>query len=148
MLTDKGRCMDRCSRHAVIGRTGRSQFVWLSERDGWRHIYLASVKDKSIKPVTSGDFDVVEVLGVDDEAQWIYYYASPANATQMYLYRVQFDGSTMQRVTPETKSGTHRYVLSPDCKQALVTSSQLSTRPPRPRSYVSAIMLRLFAAES
>jgi dipeptidyl-peptidase 4 len=47
----------------------RSQFAWLSERDGWRHIYLASVEGKSIKPVTSGDFDVMEILGIDDDAQ-------------------------------------------------------------------------------
>ena len=113
----------------LFWQSDRSQFVWLSERDGWRHIYLAAVKDKSIKQVTSGDFDVMEILGMDDDSQWIYFYASPTNATQMYLYRVHFDGSTLQRVTPETKSGTHRYVLSPDCKRALVTSSQLSSPP-------------------
>ena len=113
----------------LFWQSNRSQFVWLSERNGWRHIYLASVKDKSIKQVTSGDFDVMEILGMDDDSQWIYFYASPANATQMYLYRVHFDGGTLQRVTPETKSGTHRYVLSPDCKRALVTSSQFTSPP-------------------
>ena len=107
----------------------RAQFAWLSERDGWQHIYLASVKDKSLKPVTSGDFDVIEILGIDEDAQWIYFHATPLNATQLYLYRVQIDGSKIQRVTPETKSGTHRYVLSPDCKQALVTSSRFTSPP-------------------
>ncbi len=109
--------------------SNRSQFAWLSERDGWQRIYLASVKDTSIKPVTSGDFDVTEILGIDDETKWIYFYASPSDATQMYLYRVQFDGSKLQRVTPETKSGTYKYVLSPDCKRALVTSSQFASPP-------------------
>ena len=108
----------------------RSRFAWLSERNGWQHIYLASVDCKSIKPVTSGDFDVMEILGIDDDAQWVYFYASPSNATQVYLYRVHFDGSDFQRVTPETKTGTHRYVLSPDRKMALVTSSQVAS-PPR-----------------
>ena len=107
----------------------RSQFAWLSERDGWRHIYLASIQDKSLKQLTSGDFDVMGILGVDGDAQWVYFYASPSNATQMYLYRVKFDGSNVQRVTPETKAGTHRYVLSPDCKRALVTSSQFTSPP-------------------
>lgn len=108
----------------------RSRFAWLSERNGWQHIYLASVDCKSIKPVTSGDFDVMEILGIDDDAQWVYFYASPSNATQVYLYRVHFDGTDFQRVTPETKTGTHRYVLSPDRKMALVTSSQVAS-PPR-----------------
>lgn len=107
----------------------RSQFAWLSERSGWRHIYLVSTKDKALKPVTSGNFDVMEILGMDEDAKWIYFYASPSNATQMYLYRVQFDGSQMQRVTPASQSGTHRYVLSPDCKRALVTSSQFASPP-------------------
>ncbi|MFO0939993.1 MAG: S9 family peptidase [Pirellulales bacterium] len=106
-----------------------SQFVWLSERSGWRHLYLASVKDKSLTQVTSGDFDVMEILGIDNEAQLIYFYASPSNATQTYLYRVQFDGSKLQRVTPANKRGTHNYVLSPDCKKALVTSSSFRTAP-------------------
>jgi dipeptidyl-peptidase 4 len=110
-------------------RADRSQFAWLSERHGWRHIYLASVDGKSIQPVTSGEFDVMEILGIDDDAKWIYFYASPSNATQMYLYRVQFDGSSFQRVTPEAKTGTHRYVLSPDRKKALLTSSQFTSPP-------------------
>jgi dipeptidyl-peptidase-4 len=71
----------------------------------------------------------MEILGMDEDAKWIYFYASPSNATQMYLYRVQFDGSQMQRVTPASQSGTHRYVLSPDCKRALVTSSQFRSPP-------------------
>ncbi|XZE21216.1 S9 family peptidase [Pirellulaceae bacterium SH449] len=109
--------------------SARSQFAWLSERDGWRHIYMVSVKDKSLRAVTSGDFDVTEILGVDEDAQWLYFYASPSDATQMYLYRVHYDGSELQRVTPETSIGTHRYVLSPDCKSALVTTSQFQSPP-------------------
>ncbi len=114
---------------ALYWTTDRSHFAWLSERSGWRQIYLASIKDRSLKQVTNGEFDVMEILGVDDDTQSIYFYASPSNATQMYLYRVQFDGSKLQRVTPESKPGTHRYVLSPDCKKALVTSSQFKSPP-------------------
>ncbi len=106
-----------------------SRFAWLSERDGWRHIYLVSIDDQSIKPVTSGDFDVMEILGIDDKDQWIYFYASPSNPTQTYLYRVHFDGTDTQRVTPENKTGTHRYVLSPDRKMALTTSSRFTSPP-------------------
>lgn len=108
---------------------GHSRFAWLSERDGWRHIYLVSINGQAIKPVTSGDFDVMEILGIDDSDQWIYFYASPSNATQSYLYRIHFGGTDFQRVTPESKAGTHRYVLSPDRKKAIVTSSQFASPP-------------------
>jgi dipeptidyl-peptidase 4 len=107
----------------------RTQFAWLSERDGWRHIYLASVESKSVQTITHGNFDVMEILGTDDDDRWIYFYASPSNANQSYLYRVHFDGSELQRVTPETESGTYRYILSPDSKKALVTSSSFASPP-------------------
>lgn len=107
----------------------RAQFAWLSERDGWQHIYAVSLKDKSVRQVTSGEFDVVELVGVDRAARWIYFSASPSNPTQLYLYRVQFDGSQLQRVTATERVGTHRYVLSPDRQLALLTSSQFSAPP-------------------
>ncbi len=75
----------------------RSRVVWLSERSGWRHIYIVSSENGSSQAVTSGEFDVMEVVGVDEEDQRIYFYASPDNASQKYLYRVHFDGSRMER---------------------------------------------------
>lgn len=107
----------------------RSQFAWLSERDGWQHIYLVSLEDKSIRKVTTGEFDVVELVGVDQAAQWIYFSASPSNPTQLYLYRVHFDGSQLQRVTSADREGTHRYVLSPDRQMALLTASRFRSPP-------------------
>jgi dipeptidyl-peptidase-4 len=107
----------------------RSQFAWLSERDGWQHIYLVSLEDKSVRQVTSSKFDIVDLVGIDQEAQWIYFSASPSNPTQLYLYRVHFDGSQLQRVTAADRVGTHRYVLSPDRQMALLTASQFSTPP-------------------
>ncbi len=107
----------------------KSKFVWLSERDGWQHIYLASTSGQALQQVTSGEFDVMDVLGVDDDASLIYFYASPESGTQKYLYRVHFDGSSLERVTPGDQSGTHQYVLSPDRKRALVTSSQFASPP-------------------
>lgn len=107
----------------------RSQFAWLSERDGWQHIFAVSLEDKSIRQVTTGEFDVVDLVGVDQAAQWIYFSASPSNPTQLYLYRVHFDGSGLQRVTSADREGTHRYVLSPDRQMALLTASQFRSPP-------------------
>lgn len=45
----------------------KSQFLWLSEQSGWRHIYLVSRDGQSISPLTYGDFDVIEVLGIDED---------------------------------------------------------------------------------
>ena len=42
--------------------------------------------------VTTGDYDVICVAAVDEKGGWLYYMASPANATQLYLYRTRLDG--------------------------------------------------------
>ena len=117
-------------RDELMWLKDKSKFVWLSERDGWQHIYLASTNGQPAKQVTTGAFDVMDVLGVDDASSLIYFYASPESGTQKYLYRVHFDGSSLERVTPKDQPGTHQYVLSPDRKRALVTSSQFAS-PPR-----------------
>ncbi len=108
----------------------RSQFLWLSEKSGWRHMSLVSRDGRTVVPVTSGQYDVIEVLGIDEDARLVYFYASPDNATQKYLYRINLDGSGLQRVTPADQLGTHQYVLSPDRKMALVTVSRFA-EPPR-----------------
>ena len=91
---------------------------------------MVSRDGQTVVPVTHGKFDVMEVLGIDENEQLVYFDASPDNATQKYLYRVNLDGSGLMRVTPTNQIGTHRYVLSPDRKRALVTVSRFA-EPPR-----------------
>ncbi len=111
------------------------QFTWLSERDGWRHIYLAGV-DGSLKQVTAGKFDVLKLLALvptptqaDPNAAVIYFNASPENPTQSYLYSIHSDGTCLSRLTPADQSGTHAYVISADGKAAQHTVSRMSQPP-------------------
>ncbi len=111
------------------------QFTWLSERDGWRHIYLAGV-DGSLKQVTSGKFDVIKLVALvpsptqaDPNAGLIYFTASPDKPTESYLYSVNFDGSCLTRVTPADQPGSHAYVISADGKAALQTVSRFDQPP-------------------
>ena len=102
-------------------------FVWLekgtrllftSERDGWRHAYAVS-REGEARLITTGAFDLLSIAGIDEAEGWLYYTASPANATQRYLYRSRLDGSgRAERVTPQSAGGTHTYNLSPDCQWA------------------------------
>ncbi len=105
-------------------------FLVISEQDGWRHAFLYARDGKQLALLTPGDYDIIEPGRVDERSQCYYFYASPQNATQKYLYRVPLDGSgSLTRVTPETQSGTHEYLFSPDAKWALQTSSTLDTPP-------------------
>ncbi len=106
------------------------RFLWASERDGWRHIYSVSRDGRDIKNVTPGDFDVINIEKVDDVNDWVYFEASPENATQRYLYREPLDGKgKLERLTPASLPGSHTYNISPRNDLAIHFSSAFLTVP-------------------
>jgi dipeptidyl-peptidase-4 len=83
-----------------------------------------------IAKLTPGDFDIIERARVDEANGWFYFYASPENATQKYLYRVPLDGSALPtRVTPKGQPGTHDYDIAPGGKWAFHTYSSFDAPP-------------------
>ncbi len=108
---------------------GGKQFLWPSERDGWRHLYLAGL-DGSATPVTRFDADILAMAGTDADDTWVYFTASPTDATSSYLYRARVDGTgTPERVTPADQRGTHTYRLAPGGRLAFHTWSRFETPP-------------------
>jgi dipeptidyl-peptidase-4 len=108
-----------------------SDFTWISERDGWRQLYLASRDGTTTRRVTSGEFDVIRVLHVDEKASRVYFLASPENPTQHYLYRASLNGSSApERLSPADQPGWHDYAISPDGAMAVHTHSAFG-KPPR-----------------
>jgi dipeptidyl-peptidase 4 len=105
-------------------------FLVLSEKDGWRHAYVYARDGKELALLTPGKFDIIERAVVDEKGGWFYFYASPDNATQKYLYRARLDAaSAPERVTPKNQPGTHNYVFSPDAKWAFHTYSTFDNPP-------------------
>ena len=99
---------------------GGRRFLWVSERDGWRHVYAVNRSDGRLSLLTPGDFDVIQVEEVDEKAGWVYFAASPDNPTQRYLFRSRLDGSgSPQRLTPTTEAGSHAYQVLPDGRWAI-----------------------------
>ena len=93
---------------------GGKRFLWASERDGWRHIYSISRDGRDVKTITPGNYDVITVERVDTTNGFLYFLASPENATQRYLYRVRIDGAGKEeRLTPASAAGVHSYNISP-----------------------------------
>ena len=108
----------------------RKRFLWLSERDGWRHVYAASREGGAPQLITSGSSDVISIEGVDEKGGWLYYIASPDNATQRYLYRTELRGNGKpERLSPIAQAGTHSYVISPNTAWAFHTYSNISSPP-------------------
>ncbi len=105
-------------------------FTWLSEKDGWRHLYLISKDGTEEKLITHGDYDVISIANISDKSKWMYFIASPDNPTQRYLFRIKLNGkSTAERITPADEPGTHQYNVAPDGKYAFHTWSDINTPP-------------------
>lgn len=103
-------------------------FVWASEKDGWRHLYAVDRAGKE-KLLTPGNYDVISLEAISEPTGTVYFMASPANATQTYLYRVPLKGGKATRVTPAALAGSNSYDISPNGKIALHTYSSSRTFP-------------------
>jgi dipeptidyl-peptidase-4 len=109
---------------------GGKAFTWLSDRDGWRHLYRISRDGQEVTLLTPGAYDVISVQKIEEQSGWAYYIASSDNPTQRYLYRSQLDGNGhTERLTPMDKPGTHSYQISPKADYAFHTYSTFNTPP-------------------
>ena len=103
---------------------GGKRFMWVSERDGWRRPYTVAADGTDMRPITKGAFDAMSIQSIDTDGGWVYYIASPDNATQRYLYRSRIDGSgTDERVTPPEFTGWNNHSISPTSKWAISATS-------------------------
>ncbi len=108
------------------------RFTWVSERDGWKHVYIASRSGAEMECIAPGAFDVIKVEKVDEKGGWLYYTASPQHAGQRYLFRTPLNGKGRrqpQQLTPAAQPGTHGYQISHDTQWAIHTYSTFETPP-------------------
>jgi dipeptidyl-peptidase 4 len=114
----------------LVWLDGGKSFTWVSDRDGWNHVYVVSRDGKKVRLVTRGEFDVLDVQGIDPKGGWLYYIASPENPVQRYLFRTRLDGKGKpERLSPARESGTHAYDVAPNYKYAIETYSSLGNPP-------------------
>jgi dipeptidyl-peptidase-4 len=105
-------------------------FIWQSERDGWKHIFRVSRDGNTYQNLTPGEFDVTKLVSVDEKNGWLYFIASPDNVSQRYLQRSRLDGTgNMEQVTPSKFNGTNSYQISADSSWAIHTHSSFLTAP-------------------
>ena len=93
---------------------GLNEYYWISDRDGWQHIYRYDYSGRVLGQVTHGNWSVIRIAGVDARARTIYYVSTEASPLQRQLYAIRFDGGGQRRVT--TEEGTHSIDMSPDTR--------------------------------
>jgi len=106
----------------------QERFIWMSERNGFRNFYLHSLSGEQLATLTDHDFEVGNVVRVDEDAGVLYYTArSGDNHMKMQLHRVGLDGNGDERLTDPRLH--HTVTLSPDGEH-FVDVAQTHDEPP------------------
>lgn len=104
-----------------------SGFIMASEKDGYKHLYYYDWNGKLINQITKGNWDVVELKGVNEKSKAVYFTSAESAATQRDLYKINLNGSKKTKLTKER--GTHDIDMSPDTKYFIDTYSS-GNKPP------------------
>jgi dipeptidyl aminopeptidase/acylaminoacyl peptidase len=108
------------------------EIVWMSERDGWNHLYLYDGVRAQVKnQITKGEWVVRNVERVDTVARQIYFSGNGMNAGEdpylLHHFRINFDGSALTPLTPA--KGNHAIAWSPDGQYYADTYSRVDAVP-------------------
>ena len=99
------------------------QFFWISDRDGWQHIYRYDYSGKLLNQVTKGDWSVTKVEGIDARHKKIYFASTKATPLQRQLYSISFNGKHMRQISKA--EGRHQFNMSPNTKYYIDTYSNI-----------------------
>ena len=121
---------ERRFRHDV--KKGSAEVIWLSERDGWSHLYLVDGKTGKVKTrITKGEWVVRGVAKVDDDKRQIYFAAGGMRPGEdpylQHFYRVDFDGRNLTPLT--TADAYHDVSVSPDFAYYVDVYSRIDMAP-------------------
>ena len=106
------------------------KFIWMSEQDGWNHLYLFDINGNLIRQLTEGAFPVVDVVGLDEAMGWVYFTAhnDRSRPYDTHLYRVSLEGKGFVRLTQAP--GQHVIQFAPS-KEFFLDTHSSPDRPPK-----------------
>ena len=104
-------------------------FLWGSERDGFRHLFLYAAGGRLERQITRGEWEVTELAAVDAQARRLYYVSTEAGPLERQLYAVGFDGKRKQRVS--AAPGTHAVSMGAGGEYYMDGFSSLASPPRR-----------------
>jgi dipeptidyl-peptidase-4 len=103
------------------------EFFWLSDRDGYQHLYRYDYSGRLVNQVTHGNWNVVRIEGSNAQAQTIYFTSTQQSPLERQLYSIKFDGTGLRRIT--TAEGRHQVDMAPNATYFIDRYS--SVRQPR-----------------
>lgn len=99
-------------------------FIWVSEGDGYNHIYQYDKNGKLMSQITKGNWDVTNVYGVDEKAKLIYYESAEVSPMERHAYSISFDGKKKTQITKE--KGVNSVEFTSGFKYYIVSNSTLA----------------------
>jgi dipeptidyl-peptidase 4 len=111
----------------VFFKNKPNEFLWLSERDGYKHIYQYNTEGKLLKQITKGDWVVSEIHGIDPAGNFIYFSANKENPIENHVYQYNINKGVVNLLTKE--AGTHTVTFNKKFSAFFDTHS--STTVPR-----------------
>ena len=85
-------------------------FLWFSERDGWKHLYLYSIKDGLVKQLTKGNWDITRFEGFDKEGKNIFITCTKDSPIERHSYKLNLNKGVLTKLTEE--KGVHTIVIN------------------------------------
>ncbi|MEO1627832.1 MAG: DPP IV N-terminal domain-containing protein, partial [Bacteroidota bacterium] len=90
-----------------------NEFLWMSERDGFMHVYRYNLAGEMLGQVTSGNWTVLDILGLSNSGKNLIVHGTDETGLNQYAYSVALDGGKKVKKLSE-KSGVHNYKLNED----------------------------------
>ncbi|MFL6451570.1 MAG: DPP IV N-terminal domain-containing protein [Bryobacteraceae bacterium] len=106
---------------------GGDQFLWTTEQDGFRHIYLYSHDGRMQKQLTRGEWEVDRLIGLDPDGQHVLYTSNEESPLERQLYAISLDGADKRKLSQGP--GTHSISAGPTPSFYLDTVSNLKSPP-------------------
>lgn len=105
-------------------------FVWISDRDGWRHLYLYQNDGKLVRRITQGDWNVTDFHGVDEKTGTVYFNATLESPIERHLYRTTLGSGNAAPGKPtkiSSQAGWHDVNMSRDLRYYIDNYSNITT---------------------
>jgi dipeptidyl-peptidase-4 len=122
-LTEEDKAYIEIEKEKLTFLSNGKQFINVSERDGFNHIYLYDLNGKIIKQLTKGNWEITEVYGVDEKNGVVYYQSAEESPLRRDVYSIDLNGSNKRKISikPGTNDATFSqsydfYILSHSTK--------------------------------
>ena len=102
-------------------------FIYISEQDGYKHLYLYDNTGKLIRQITKGNWEITTFLGLDERTQNLYFTSTEVSSLERHFYKINLKGK--QKIRLSQAKGTHSIEMNSDYSYYIDRHSSIETLP-------------------